>query len=167
MHQPAVTAALLLLFVPAFAGCSEDVPYIAEDTPWSAAMDVHTDYDKSWGDRYIYARDQPQGTYVAQLTWKEGGVCKQTQHVMALLPPYKTTATICAGLGLDHETAGGGATICISTTTNQPTPVYVFKWTNWAAEELNYRVVDRGKDHDYDASAWLPDTPGNGCLRPG
>lgn len=163
MHQ---RAASLALVVPALASCVADVPDVDETFVQYEAQGINTDYATSWGDRFIYARGKPQGTYVVQYTWKAWDKCDQSQHVMALLPPSETTVTICGKLGLDSAKAQGGGFICVETATRQAEPVYAFKWTDWNARELNYRVVDRGPSSDYDISAWLPATPGNGCPRP-
>jgi hypothetical protein len=167
MYRSGTISALLLVMTPALAGCAADAGDVDEDIVHLTAQDVGTDYDKNfWGDRFIYARDEPRGTYVAQLTWKESEACKQTQHVMAQLPASETTTTICAHLRLAHRAASGGGVICIEERTGRSMPVYVLKWTNRSARELNYRVVDRGASGDHDSSGWLPDTPGNGCPRP-
>lgn len=166
MHQSIPLAAMLSLLPSALMACA--TPDSDADEPVHSARlaDVRTAYSTSWGTRTILARDEPDGTYVAQLTWKENGDCRQTQLVMELVPATDTTSTLCGALGLVYDAgqvSGGG---CVTTTTHQPVNIYRLNWSNWVARELNYRVVDRGPDGDHDSSGWLPATPGNGCLRP-
>ena len=86
---------------------------------------VMTTYKRTkWNNwREIYALSPPKATYVVQLTWKAWYNCYQTQKVMDLLPASDVTSSICAALGAQAQVLSGNVTVCVSTTTHQPTPV--------------------------------------------